>query len=82
MQGTLIYYDDYDFLKSMKTKEYNLTVSLEQILSLVDQCTPDEKDILVRELMKDSLPLMLASANPSLSKDWLSMEEDEAWKDL
>jgi hypothetical protein len=65
----------------MKTIEHNLPVKFEQILSLVYQCTPEEKNILVRELMKDSLHLMLASEK-SLGKDWLTKEEDEAWKDL
>ena len=65
----------------MKNIEHSLPVKFEQILALVYQCTPEEKDILVRELMKDSLQLMQASEK-SLAKDWLSKEEDEAWKDL
>jgi hypothetical protein len=65
----------------MKAIEHNLPVRFEQILTLVYQCTPEEKNILVRELMKDSVQLMMASEK-SLGKDWLSKEEDEAWKDL
>jgi hypothetical protein len=65
----------------MKTVEHSLPVRFEQILSLVYQCTPEEKNILVRELMKDSLQSMMASET-SLAKDWLTKEEDEAWKDL
>lgn len=65
----------------MKTIEHQLPVKFEQILSLVYQCTPEEKNILVRELMKDSLQLIMASEK-SLGKDWLTKEEDEAWKDL
>jgi hypothetical protein len=65
----------------MKTIDHSLPVKFEQILSLVYQCTPEEKNILVRELMKDSLQLMTASET-SLAKDWLTKEEDEAWKDL
>jgi hypothetical protein len=65
----------------MKTSEHNLPVKFEQILTLVYQCTQEEKNILVRELMKDSLQSMMASEK-SLAKDWLTKEEDEAWKDL
>jgi hypothetical protein len=56
-------------------------VTFEQILSLVHQCSQGEKNILVRELMKDSLQLMQMSEK-SLSRDWLTTDEDEAWKDL
>gem|GEM_PF-2424789 len=67
--------------QTMKDKEHNLSVTFEQILSLVHQCSQGEKNILVRELMKDSLQLMQMSEK-SLSRDWLTTDEDEAWKDL
>ena len=65
----------------MKDKEHNLSVTFEQILSLVHQSSQGEKNILMRELMKGSLQLMQMSEK-SLSRDWLTTDEDEAWKDL
>ncbi len=65
----------------MKVTEHSLPVKFEQILALVYQCTVEEKKFLLRELMNDSLQLTMASEK-SLAKDWLSSEEEEAWKDL
>jgi hypothetical protein len=65
----------------MKGVEHNLSVKFEQILALVLQCNGEEKQALLRELISDSINVTLASEK-SLSKDWLSQEEDEAWKDL
>ena len=65
----------------MKITEHTLPVKFEQILALVYQCTVEEKKFILRELMNDSLQLRLASEK-SLAKDWLSKEDDEAWKDL
>ncbi len=65
----------------MKVVEHTLPVKFEQILTLVYQCTAEEKKLLFRELMNDSLQLSIASEK-SLAKDWLSKDEDEAWKDL
>jgi hypothetical protein len=65
----------------MKTIEHNLPVTIEQVLAWVSQCTIQEKKTLLSALMKDTEALMLASEK-SLAKDWLSKEEDAAWKDL
>ncbi len=65
----------------MKNIEHNLPVSIQQIISWVRQCTPQEKKIIAEELFKDSKELLLASEK-SLSKDWLSDDENQAWQSL
>ncbi|MBP9883186.1 MAG: hypothetical protein KBF32_07275 [Chitinophagales bacterium] len=65
----------------MKTIEHRLPVTIQQVLDWVNQCTDEEKKILLTEILRDSRDLMLASEQ-SLAKDWLSLKEDEAWKDL
>ena len=65
----------------MKTIEHRLPVTIQQVLDWVNQCTDEEKKILLTEILSDSGDLMLASEQ-SLAKDWLSPEEDEAWVDL
>lgn len=65
----------------MRGIEHNLPVQIEQILSWVRQCTAEEKQMILRELMDDAHSLMMVS-EPSLSKEWSDAEEDEAWKDL
>ena len=65
----------------MKTIEHNLPVTVEQILLWVNQCTEHEKKVILSELMNSSHTISLASEQ-SLAKDWLSKEEDEAWKNL
>lgn len=65
----------------MKTIEHRLPVTIQQVLDWVNQCTDEEKKILLTEILSDSGDLMLASEQ-SLAKDWLSPEEDEAWIDL
>lgn len=52
-----------------------------QVLSWVEQCTIQEKRVLLRALIDDTAALTVAS-EPSLAKDWQDPEEDEAWKDL
>lgn len=68
-------------LQQMKAVEHNLPVTIDQILAWVRQCTVNEKKALLEELMGNTKSLMHASEN-SLAKDWLTKEEDEAWKDL
>ena len=65
----------------MKTIEHRLPVTIQQVLDWVNQCTDEEKKILLTEILRDSRDLMLASEQ-SLAKDWLSLKEDEAWEDL
>lgn len=65
----------------MKTIEHRLPVTIQQVLDWVNQCTDEEKKILLTEILSDSGDLMRASEQ-SLAKDWLSPEEDEAWIDL
>jgi hypothetical protein len=65
----------------MKNIEHNLPVTIQQIISWVRQCTPQEKKIIITELFEESKELTLASEK-SLAKDWLSDEENEAWKNL
>ena len=65
----------------MKTIEHNLPVTINQVMDWVRQCTEEEKKILLTELLNDSSLLMLASEK-SLAVDWLSEEEEEAWKEL
>ena len=65
----------------MKAIEHNLPVTVEQILMWVNQCTEQEKKVILTELMNTSQALSMASEQ-SLAKDWLSKEEDDAWKNL
>ncbi len=65
----------------MRSIEHNLPVQIEQILSWVRQCTIEEKQMILKELIDDTHSLMMVS-EPSLSKEWSGTEEDEAWKDL
>ncbi|MEP7127926.1 MAG: hypothetical protein ABI729_03620 [Chitinophagales bacterium] len=65
----------------MKTIEHKLPVTIQQVLDWINQCTEEEKKILLAEILRDSGELMLASEQ-SLAKDWVSAEEDEAWKNL
>lgn len=65
----------------MQNFEHNLPVTIQQIISWVRQCTPQERKIIITELLKESKELSLASED-SLAKDWLSEEENEAWKNL
>ena len=37
----------------MKTIEHNITINFNQIVSLIQQCTADEKELLLRELMNN-----------------------------
>ena len=65
----------------MRNIEHNLPVTIQQIISWVRQCTPQEKKIIIEELFQESKELSLASEK-SLAQDWLSTEEDNAWKNL
>ena len=65
----------------MKSVEHNLPVTINQILSWVKQCTSQERKMILKELIGDKQALQMASEK-SLAKDWMSEEEDEAWKNL
>lgn len=65
----------------MPTPEHNLPVSIAQVLAWMEQCTLQEKKMLLRVLINDTAALTMAS-EPSLAKDWSDPAEDEAWKDL
>ena len=65
----------------MRNIEHNLPVTIQQIINWVRQCTPQEKKIIIEELFDESHQLSLASEK-SLAKDWLTEEEDNAWKNL
>lgn len=65
----------------MKNIQHNLPVTISQIISWVRQCTEQEKQLIFAELVNDQKNLLLASES-SLAKDWLSEEEDKAWKNL
>ena len=65
----------------MPGTEHNVSVTMAQVLSWVEQCTIQEKRVLLRALIDDTAALTVAS-EPSLAKDWQDPEEDEAWKDL
>lgn len=65
----------------MKNIEHNLSVTVQQIISWVRQCTPQEKKLIMSELISDTKELSLASEK-ALAKDWLSEEEDQAWRTL
>jgi len=67
----------------------NMQISYQQLYQLVKQLPVIEKKKLFSSLLKDgmekpgtdSVYTHFASEN-ALAKDWLSIEEDEAWKDL
>lgn len=66
----------------MKTTiEHSLPVTIEQVLAWVRQCTVEEKEIIIHELLNES-GLLLRASEQVLAKEWLSKEEEEAWKDL
>lgn len=65
----------------MKTVAHNIPVTIDQILNWLSQCNEQEKKAILSELLNSSKSTMLASEQ-SLSKDWLSKEEDDAWKNL
>jgi hypothetical protein len=65
----------------MKTVAHNIPVTIEQILNWLSQCNEQEKKAILSELLNSSKSTMLAS-EPSLTKDWLGKEEDDAWKNL
>jgi hypothetical protein len=65
----------------MKSIAHNLPVTYEQILTWLRQCTEQEKKAILTELISDSESTLLASEK-SLAKDWLSKEDDDAWKNL
>ncbi|MBX2984105.1 MAG: hypothetical protein KF843_15680 [Flavobacteriales bacterium] len=65
----------------MHTSEHNLPVSISQVLAWIRQCSTQEKKVLLNELLNDTAALTIAS-EPSLSKDWESEEEEQAWAGL
>jgi hypothetical protein len=65
----------------MHASEHNLPVSISQVLTWIRQCSTQEKKVLLKELLDDTAALTIAS-EPSLSKDWMDEEEDQAWAGL
>lgn len=67
--------------------KYNLNISLtfEQLLSIVKQLSSEEKktlsDFLQKEQNSDVIQTHLATEQ-ILAKDWLSDKEEEVWKNL
>ncbi len=67
----------------------NLSVSFNQIVDLVKQLPYKEKVKLGEVIRMETNPAMNNdkvythfASEKALAKDWLSTEEDEAWKDL
>jgi len=67
----------------------NLPVSFNQIIDLVKQLPYKEKVKLVEVIRKETNPAINNdkvythfASEKALAKDWLSTEEDEAWKNL
>ena len=69
----------FGILAAMRPAEHNLPVTINQILSWVKQCTAQERKMILKELIVEKQALQFASEK-SLAKDWISAEEDEAWK--
>jgi len=65
----------------MQASQHNVPVNIAQVLAWIRQCSVQEKNILLKELLDDTAALTIAS-EPSLSKDWDDEAEDVAWKDL
>ena len=65
----------------MNPSEHNLPVTMPQVLAWIQQCSTQEKNVLLRELLDDTAALTIAS-EPSLATDWDDEVEDNAWKDL
>jgi hypothetical protein len=65
----------------MHASEHNLPVSISQVLAWIRHCSTHEKKVLLKELLDDTTALTIAS-EPSLSKDWVDEEEDQAWAGL
>ncbi len=65
----------------MRAFEHNIPVSIAQVLAWMRQCSSQEKQVLLRELM-DDIPALTIASEPSLAKDWSGEAEDEVWKDL
>ena len=69
--------------------QINIPISYNQLFQLVRKLPVVEKQRLLISLIKESFgspgddtTLTHFASEKSLAKDWLSPEEDEAWKDL
>ncbi|HOB83869.1 MAG TPA: hypothetical protein PKX27_03370 [Bacteroidales bacterium] len=69
--------------------QINITISYNQLFELVRQLPVREKQKLLTSLIKENLSksgndtiLTHFASEETLAKDWLSPEEDKAWKDL
>jgi len=69
--------------------QINITISYNQLFELVRQLPVREKQKLLTSLIKESFRksgddtiLTHFASEKTLAKDWLSPEEDKAWKDL
>ncbi len=65
----------------MRNVQHNLPVTIDQVIAWIRQCSVEEKRELMTQLAELPNALLLASEK-SLAKDWLSKEDEEAWKDL
>lgn len=71
------------------TDKINLSVNFNQIVNLVKQLSYKEKVRLGEVIRKETMTgvnndkiLTHFASEKALAKDWLSPEEDEAWKNL
>lgn len=69
--------------------QINIAISYNQLFELVRQLPVHEKQKLLTSLIKENLIksgndtiLTHFASEETLAKDWLSPEEDKAWKDL
>ncbi len=69
--------------------QINIAISYNQLFELVRQLPVHEKQKLLTSLIKENLSksgndtiLTHFASEKTLAKDWLSPEEDKAWKDL
>jgi len=65
----------------MRSVQHNLPVTIDQVIAWIRQCSVEEKRQLMTQLADLPDTLLLASEE-SLAKDWLSKEDEEAWKNL
>lgn len=66
-----------------KVSEKKATYTLEEIVEIIESLSSKDKSELIDRIGAEEhrLDISLASEQ-SLAKDWLSKEEDEAWKSL
>jgi hypothetical protein len=69
--------------------QINLPITYNQLFQLVKKLPTVEKQRLLTSLIKESFSkpgddtiMTHFASEKALAKDWLSLEEDQAWKDL